>query len=67
MEEYAYPRETPYAQNGMTLRDWLAGQALKGLASNCDSYGINSWFKNESRLAEFSYRISDAMMEARKK
>ena len=45
------------AHNGMTLRDWFAGQALAGLAPCFEEYGD---------VAGHAYRLSDAMLEARK-
>ena len=49
------------AQDGMSLRDWFAGQALAGL---------NGWTKrNEDwsteQWAERSYEYADAMLKAR--
>jgi hypothetical protein len=45
--------------NGMTLRDWFAGQALVGLLSldRPDASIVN--------VAYTSYRFADAMLEAR--
>lgn len=46
---------------GMTLRDYFAGQALVGLTSN---HAIKLTVTVEER-AEWSYRMADAMLEAR--
>ena len=45
--------------NGMTLRDWFAGQALAWA-------GHNEWFSNDHKhVAERAYRMADAMIAAR--
>ena len=47
-----------YAQ-GMSLRDWFAGQALAWA-------GNNEWFHSSDKsMAERAYKLADAMMEAR--
>jgi hypothetical protein len=43
---------------GMTLRDWLAGQALAGLC--------NQWPETTHEVAEKAYRIADTMLRVRK-
>lgn len=48
---------------GMSLRDWFAGKALAGLASNCDEAGLSSWCA--APLADRAYEIADAMIAAR--
>lgn len=50
---------------GMTLRDWIAGQALSGLLSNCDNTGLNSWTVRDA--AERAYDAADALMAEREK
>ncbi len=56
------PRATGWhMEDGMTLRDWLAGQALTSM--NYD------WFDSSNRnqeMAQESYNIADAMLAARK-
>jgi hypothetical protein len=47
--------------NGMTLRDWFAGQALAGVSAN-DVAG--RW--TVQTAAAWSYAQADAMIEARK-
>jgi len=51
--------ESEDAKLGMTLRDWFAGQALSGVFRSFDGWGA-------SDIAELSYEIADAMIEARK-
>ena len=55
-----------YCNEGMSLRDWFAGQALAGItASLCSdvSYGGRVWF---SQTAQDAYKLADAMIAARK-
>ena len=58
------PVECTQSQEGMTLRDWFAGQALAGIASrSCDHIdGIN----NDKAIASLAYKIADAMLAASK-
>lgn len=51
---------TAYEQQGMTLRDWFAGQAL--IAMKMDN---GKWQPNQ--LAKAAYDVADAMLKARKK
>ncbi len=46
--------------NGMSLRDWFAGQALAGMCANpsCDSRSFRE-------CAEYSYKHADEMLVAR--
>ena len=44
---------------GMTLRDWFAGQALAGHYCDWGKYSMNE-------IAQMSYTLADAMLEARK-
>lgn len=48
---------------GMTLRDWFAGQALAHIPELLDAHEKN---KAEWVIAEWAYRIADAMIAARK-
>lgn len=57
---FPVPGDQPHVQmNGMSLRDWFAGQALAGLYASwphdCDQHG----------LAHDAYLAADAMMKAR--
>lgn len=62
-EERAFPvtiGQTDEDLQGMSLRDWFAGQALAGM----------NWRDSEvtyEKDAEMVFRMADAMMEARKK
>lgn len=49
--------------NGMSLRDYFAGQALCGMLGDIPKsmYGLN-WQEN---VAKGAYELADAMMEAR--
>ena len=46
---------------GMSLRDWFAGQALTGLALNQKAYDFDP-----EGMAQWSFKVADAMLEARK-
>lgn len=49
--------------SGMTLRDWFAGQALAGYASNCDETGLMAW--QVENMVRIAYQTADAMLAAR--
>ena len=51
-------------QDGMTLRDWFAGQAL-GSVIECHQRGFIKG-GGPAVFAETAYQIADAMIEARK-
>jgi hypothetical protein len=53
----AFPRHAYDGHDGMTLRDWFAGQALAGMLANPDS-----WTGDRGVMA---YRYADAMLRAR--
>jgi hypothetical protein len=50
--------------NGMTLRDWFAGQALAGLAANCTDAGLSTWLPDS--IAARAYQYADAVIAERK-
>ena len=59
---------------GMTMRDWFAGQALKGLMSNpggpIQANGVNGWgYVNctPEQVAEICATQADAMLTERNK
>ena len=59
----AFPSSGLYP--GMTLRDWFAGQALRGLlADGVSGYGDRSKTTVEE-LSIAAYQRADAMLEAR--
>ena len=54
----AIPENWDSIQDGMTLRDYFAGQALVGLLSRSD-------FLRSKIIAENAYAYADAMLEER--
>ena len=56
-EKTGYENTLPYYE-GMTLRDWFAGQALAGMLDR--AYGIKCEI-----IAARSYEMADAMLAAR--
>ena len=60
----AFPLLVPgsHCTDGMTLRDWFAGQALAGMLST--EIGFERRCDHQCREA---YRYADAMLEARDK
>jgi len=66
-----HPGITYDGQCGMTLRDWFAGQALKGLIVYCEKFEGSTQFQEMmcaqpwDRLATVSYEYADAMLAAR--
>ena len=61
----AFPLSNPYSgrHEGMTLRDYFAGQALAGLAG----MGAASEDMEACDQAWFAYEIADAMLKERSK
>ena len=62
-----------HGKEGMTLRDWFAGQAVNGLTSNINesiqflkiiTKESEGWSKD---LSELSYLIADALISKRNK
>lgn len=62
----AFPLATPEHPGGgyvgMTLRDWFAGMALQHIPALLDAHEEN---KSYAIIAEWSYKVADAMLEAR--
>ena len=63
MKAYPYMHKHPTSgqttmSDGMDLRDWFAGQALKGLLASDVSSPLETFVKQ-------SYRVADAMMKQR--
>ena len=52
--------DTSFKNNGMTLRDYFAGQALAGMLADPDTT------ESPDVLARACYRCADAMIDARK-
>jgi hypothetical protein len=48
---------------GMTLRDYFAGQVLAGWMSDASANPCDEVVRNH--IAEHSYRLADAMLQAR--
>ena len=62
---FAFPRQEDskyYAELGMTLRDWFAGQYLMGITADSKAYGIA-----REKVAELAYKMADAMLKERMK
>lgn len=64
----------PVPIGGMSLRDWIAGQALaSGLVKDtCPEWRMRDWFGDRVGISPFeiaaraAYAYADAMIEARK-
>ena len=54
--------------DGMTLRDWFAGQALGRMTGNDETVARASWDAEPERyIAKWAYRVADAMLAERMK
>lgn len=65
-DTYAFPIKAPHPSRdnqGMTLRDYFAGQYLTGMIAS-PQMDRNT---DKGVVAETCYRLADAMLEARKK
>ena len=65
----AFPQTTPFGSSGgMTLRDWLAGQALAGWLASFDANMVHPVRNNtEDSTAMACYKMADAMLAEREK
>lgn len=74
----AFPRsDAGYSptQDGMSLRDWFAGQTLAGLISSAEEHypgprgdpgALKEWSDSvDARWAKYCYKMADAMIAAR--
>lgn len=66
IQKYKLPSGGFYRSPGMSLRDWLAGQALNAIVGNSGSV-FPGQFAPWSRHAEEAYKLADAMLEERSK
>ena len=51
-----------YSQEGMSLRDWFAGQALAGIMTGHDNSGSLAWLPGAA--AEMAVSVADALIAA---
>ena len=56
-------KETTTPTNGMSLRDWFAGQALIGIMSN---YTTTKFGATDADVARAAYDYADAMLASRR-
>lgn len=64
----AFPLETSEIKHmGMSLRDWFAGRALVVLAEAPTERHATGSCAGVNDIAEYAYRLADAMIRAGKK
>ena len=51
------PKDFQFANEGMTLRDWFAGQALANKFTEDET--------SDENIARWAYRVADAMLKMR--
>ena len=57
-----------FVSDGMSLRDYFAGQALAGILADPERHGFNELHAEcEFFIAEDAYIVADAMLVARQK
>lgn len=63
--EWNYDRTevSRWEENGMSLRDWFAGQALVGILGARNGFLVDVGISN---VGEWAYGAADAMLKARK-
>lgn len=59
---WLHPSQVVTDAAGMTLRDWFAGQALQGMFANS---AMIDTFSAHGTMAQESFIVADAMIEAR--
>lgn len=64
-QHYGNNREQYRAQEGMTLRDYFAGEVASGDASTEDGWGSDVTDELIAKRAALYYRVADAMLKAR--
>lgn len=67
MNPPAFPLAVPagyeFADGGMSLRDWFAGQALSGMMGNADMpFAADAADVEPRQIAEAAYELADAML-----
>jgi len=62
--EPAFPNNDPHGPQGMSLRDWFAGQAIMGLCADPSNHKL---FDGPDEAAANAYVIADAMLAERSK
>ena len=60
--EYKYGDGTAHRHDGMTLRDWFAGQAMKHMSVPTQGFREMNKFPYE-QMARIAYRWADAMIK----
>lgn len=61
-DQSAFPVTYPMSQQGMTLRDWFAGQALLGYAANPN---VGWHITSVKSMAKGFFDMADAMIKER--
>lgn len=57
---------TGWTQEGMSLRDWLAGQAIGAIIDRCSGDTRKPHEHKTDYFARVAYEVADAMLIARK-
>lgn len=57
-QELGTQHATEQMDHGMSLRDWFAGQALAGICSHNDTWGLPT----KNHIAFTAYELADAMI-----
>lgn len=58
--------ESPYFHEGMSLRDWFAGQAIGTIIDRCSGDTRRSHEHQTDYFARVAYEVADALLIARK-